>query len=250
MTKFTNTTSDAIALAARLPVGIYAGSTISDSVGNIYYFGGSTRSTRNRVVYKFNPNTTQVTQVGELPLELSNAIKVDDSRVFLFGHTFLDHSSIVGFDLVSYESTIVGDLGYNCTKAPGIRYKDDLWILCSSTLNPTSTTMLRYNLINGVTTAVKSFPYLAETPSLVWDEESTPYITEGHQYPGDFVIKYDLEKPSDIHFIQVKMYPGNATYYYTGMGGVYVKKLNRIYLFGGLVSIPLFSGWKNDIHTH
>lgn len=121
MTKFTNTTSDAIALAARLPVGIYAGSTISDSVGNIYYFGGSTRSTRNRVVYKFNPNTTQVTQVGELPLELSNAIKVDDSRVFLFGHTFLDHSSIVGFDLVSYESTIVGDLGYNCTKAPGIR---------------------------------------------------------------------------------------------------------------------------------
>lgn len=40
---------------------------------------------------------------------------------------------------------------------------------------------------------------------------------------------------------------GNATYYYTGMGGVYVNKLNRIYLFGGLVNTPLLTGFKNEI---
>lgn len=72
-------------------------------------------------MYKFNPNTTQVTNIGELPLEMNNAVKVNNSAVLLFGNTFLDHSSIVKFDLESYESTIVGELGHNCTRVDGIR---------------------------------------------------------------------------------------------------------------------------------
>lgn len=68
--------------------------------------------------------------------------------------------------------------------------------------------MLRDNLSDGTAIVEKTFPYLPETPRLIWDEDSTMYIIGGQQYPGNFIIKYDLERLSDIHFIEVKMYPG------------------------------------------
>jgi hypothetical protein len=89
---------------------------------------------------------------------------------------------------------------------------------------------------------------LLPTPSAVWVGK-VGYIFIGNGNCTGGFLKW-LGEGQPLEFIKLQNIPSSAEYGWDGVGGVWVEKLNRIYLFGGYVFPKYLDGiWFMEIQN-
>jgi len=241
---------DTITLVATFPEKLYVAIVTFDKE-NVYVMGGYNNNRQfSDKIYKFELESHTVTLVGNLDSAIGDGVGMkynessDSVQILAFGSrglkclnlsnlTSCGQTTLITQNRFSVKALVVNGFAYIFAQ-----------ISTSSQIEKIDLSTLESELVPG------EFPMLYYPTSVVFDGRYG-YIIGGHReeddgIPTNGIIRYDPET-FEHQFIPVANFPASGRRSYGSGSAEYVKKLNRIYMFGGFTGGAVIDTYRNEI---
>jgi hypothetical protein len=249
--------NDVLSLANSLPIPLAGGSASLSKDQEIFYFGGYSNAGFDQSIFKYDPITNTISNAGLLPNATwgNIAISSNSGSIFLFSGTGVEQ------DIVKYEnssSSKIDDIP--AINGTSIRPRSAVWDDASghTILFASATTqggiVVKYdteeNTVDDIVT-VESPVQMFFNGGTAWDADAKKGYIIGGFYFRDAsspvgILEYDPDFES-FSLLKVKDFPGSVGNKRYSKGAVaYVKKMDRIYIFGGFTGIDYSVAEEHD----
>ncbi|OXA63368.1 uncharacterized protein LOC110863263 [Folsomia candida] len=245
--------SDNIAQIGELPLPVFEMSASIDTSGNIYTHGGMIEFIRENgtighvsltEIYRFDPVANTTSRVADLPAPNLEMVSIPgdmpNTVYILAGHH--EREAIVLFNMTDLTVSRIANLQKAYWFMTAVSSGDGFAFIFGNEDDNIAPTypVAKVNLnTRQASYGPPTFPRLLGMPAAVWDGKFA-YIIGGYGnisagYNTDTIIQFD---PSTLEnkVITVANFPtnGNPELFFAWTSAVYVPKLHRIYIFGGI----------------
>jgi len=222
-------------MGAILPTYAFGFTVQQNRDGDIFIFGAGAN---NNYIFKFNPGTSSIENVGFLPYDIyyASSVKYYDisNSVFIFGGFFSTYrDAILEYDMAKNTAEPRGRLTKRYIVNDAVGFENYAYIFGRSESEPTGESITKINMDNWESeSGPNELPIVSGYSSLVSDGKSI-FICGGYeptsQWPAEGLIHIDPVTLNST-FIPVDNFVPSGI----SPAVVYVERLNRIYFFGGM----------------